>query len=103
MARQRDDRADTHRRPPRRPPLVGEFLAEHQRERRISHVVQTKRGVDALEFWNDGVEGNGLQVSADARFLRAHVLELPIHQDLTDAHLDYIAQQISLVNRGMAA
>ena len=62
-----------------------------------------KRGVDALEFWNDGVEGNGLQVSADARFLRAHVLELPIHQDLTDAHLDYIAQQISLVNRGMAA
>ena len=59
--------------------------------------------MDALEFWNDGVEGNGLQVSADARFLRAHVLELPIHQDLTDAHLDYIAQQISLVNRGMAA
>jgi dTDP-4-amino-4,6-dideoxygalactose transaminase len=62
-----------------------------------------QRGVDALEFWNEGVEGDGLEVSADTRFLRAHVLELPIHQDLTDAHLDYIAQQISLVNLRMAA
>jgi dTDP-4-amino-4,6-dideoxygalactose transaminase len=62
-----------------------------------------QRGIDALEFWNEGVEGDGLEVSADARFLRAHVLELPVHQDLTDAHLDYIARQISLVNLGMAA
>ena len=62
-----------------------------------------QRGVDALEFWNDGVEGDGAEVSADARFLRRHVLELPIHQDLTAAHIDYVARQASAVNLRMAA
>lgn len=62
-----------------------------------------QRGVDALEFWNDGVEGDGAEVSADARFLRAHVLELPIHQDLTAAHVDYVARQALTLSRRMAA
>ena len=62
-----------------------------------------QRGVDALEFWNDGVERDGAEMSADARFLRAHVLELPIHQDLTAAHVDYIARQASTLNLRMAA
>jgi dTDP-4-amino-4,6-dideoxygalactose transaminase len=60
-------------------------------------------GVDALEFWNDGVERDGAEMSADARFLRAHVLELPIHQDLTAAHVDYVARQASNLNLRMAA
>jgi hypothetical protein len=45
-----------------------------------------RRGIDALEFWNDSVE-SGAEMSADASFLRKHVLELPIHQDLTPRHL----------------
>src|SRR5262249_12207028 len=48
-------------------------------------VALQQRGVDALEFWNDSVEPRGSEMSADARFLREHVLELPIHQDLTPA------------------
>jgi len=51
-------------------------------------------GIDALEFWNDSVE-SGVEMSPDARFLRAHVLELPIHQDLTPRHLAYMARQVS--------
>ena len=30
----------------------------------------------------------------NARYLRAHVLGLPLHQDLTARHIDYIAEQV---------
>ena len=53
-----------------------------------------RRGVDALEFWNDPV-GDGSEMSPNARFLRAHVLELPIHQDLSARHITHVAQQVS--------
>jgi dTDP-4-amino-4,6-dideoxygalactose transaminase len=56
-----------------------------------------QRGVDAIEFWNDSVESGG-EMSADARFLRAHVLELPIHQDLTPRHIAYVAEQVSAIS-----
>ena len=61
------------------------------------------RGVDALEFWNDSVEPRGHEMSADTRFLRRHVLELPIHQDLTSRHIDHVANQVAALNLGMAA
>ncbi|MBF8300274.1 MAG: hypothetical protein HW394_644 [Acidobacteria bacterium] len=54
-------------------------------------------GVDALEFWNDSME-SGNEMSADARFLRAHVLELPIHQDLTPRQVAYMARQASALS-----
>jgi perosamine synthetase len=60
-------------------------------------------GVDVLEFWNHGAEvvdgrrevepGSDDSFSA-ARYLRRHVLGLPIHQDLTFRHIDYVAEQI---------
>ena len=53
-----------------------------------------RRGVDALEFWNDSMDP-GSEMSADARFLRAHVLELPIHQDLTPRQLAHVARWVS--------
>src|SRR5688572_11256760 len=62
-----------------------------------------ERGVDALEFWNDSVEPGGHEMSSDTRFLRRHVLELPIHQDLTDRHIDHVARQVSTLSLGMAA
>jgi dTDP-4-amino-4,6-dideoxygalactose transaminase len=63
-----------------------------------------RRGVDALEFWNDSMEG-GDEMGPDARFLRAHVLELPIHQDLTPAHISCVARHVSEAARegGVAA
>ena len=61
-----------------------------------------RSGVDALEFWNESME-SGDEMSADARFLREHVLELPIHQDLTPTHIEYIARQVSALNLRVAA
>jgi dTDP-4-amino-4,6-dideoxygalactose transaminase len=52
------------------------------------------RGVDVIEFWNDPV-GDGREMSAHARFFRRHVLELPIHQDLSSRHIAHIARQVS--------
>jgi dTDP-4-amino-4,6-dideoxygalactose transaminase len=59
------------------------------------------RGVDALEFWNEGVELNGCEPGAAERFLHPHVLELPVHQDLTAAHIDYVARQVANLNLRM--
>jgi dTDP-4-amino-4,6-dideoxygalactose transaminase len=51
-------------------------------------------GVDVIEFWNDPV-GDGGEMGAHARFFRKHVLELPIHQDLSSRHITHIARQVS--------
>jgi len=61
------------------------------------------RGVDAVEFWNDSCEPGGHEMGPDARFLRTHVLELPIHQDLTARHIDHVARQVSALHLGAAA
>jgi dTDP-4-amino-4,6-dideoxygalactose transaminase len=55
-----------------------------------------RRGVDALEFWNDPV-GDGIEMAAHARFFREHVLELPIHQDLSPRHITHVAKQVNVV------
>jgi dTDP-4-amino-4,6-dideoxygalactose transaminase len=68
-------------------------------------------GVDVLEFWNHGAEQRraGLALEdpppsegGNARYLRAHVLGLPIHQDLTNRHIDYIAAQVANLNLRMS-
>ena len=58
-----------------------------------------RRGVDALEFWNDPV-GDGSEMSPPARFFREHVLELPIHQDLSPRHISHVARQVNLTLGG---
>ena len=49
------------------------------------------RGIAAMEFWNHGDPEAG---GADAQFLREHVLELPIHQDITVEQVEYMAAQV---------
>jgi dTDP-4-amino-4,6-dideoxygalactose transaminase len=61
-----------------------------------------RHGIDALEFWNESSD-SGDEMSADARFLRAHVLELPIHQDLAPRQIGYMAQRVSDVSTRRAA
>jgi len=53
-----------------------------------------RRGVEALEFWNDPV-GDGSEMSPHACFFREHVLELPIHQDLSARHISHMARQVN--------
>lgn len=52
------------------------------------------RGIGAVEFWNDVDPLVDRHSGPDARYLRAHVLELPIHQDVTPKQVDYIADQV---------
>jgi dTDP-4-amino-4,6-dideoxygalactose transaminase len=53
-----------------------------------------KRGIGAVEFWNEGDPSANSVGGTDARYLRAHVLELPIHQDVTLSQVEYIADQV---------
>ncbi len=53
-----------------------------------------KRGISAVEFWNEGSQGGGCDAGIDSRYLRAHVLELPIHQGVSRSQVEYIANQV---------
>jgi dTDP-4-amino-4,6-dideoxygalactose transaminase len=55
------------------------------------------RGIAAQEFWNFGVPEAERPESADAQFLHDHILELPIHQDVTPEQVEYIADQVLLL------
>jgi len=52
-----------------------------------------KEGIETVEFWNCG-DPAAERTGSDAQFLRRHVLEVPIHQDVTPEHLDHVAQQV---------
>jgi dTDP-4-amino-4,6-dideoxygalactose transaminase len=53
-----------------------------------------RRGIGAVEFWNQGDPEASREAFPQVQFLRDHLLELPIHQDLTLAHLEYMARQV---------
>jgi dTDP-4-amino-4,6-dideoxygalactose transaminase len=52
-----------------------------------------KRGIGAVEFWNKDPQWD-CEGGADAQYLRAHVLEIPIHQDVSRPQVEYIADQV---------
>ena len=55
------------------------------------------KDIDAVEFWNYG-DPEAKNPSRDSQFLREHVLELPIHQDVTHAQLEYMANEVMRLN-----
>jgi len=73
-------------------PLFFPILVE---DKRAVAADLTRRGIGVVELWNEGdPEANGAD-SEDALFLRKHVLELPIHQNVSEAQLDYIAREVT--------
>ena len=52
-------------------------------------------GVIATELWNEGDPLSATLEGRGARFLRRHVLELPIHQDVDEAQIRYLAGHVS--------
>jgi dTDP-4-amino-4,6-dideoxygalactose transaminase len=52
-------------------------------------------GVIATELWNEGDPHSAAFEGDGAKFLRRHVLELPIHQDVHQAQIRYMARQVS--------
>jgi len=55
-----------------------------------------------VEFWNQG-DPESYRSGSHAEFLRRHVLEIPIHQDVTQEAAEYTAQQILKLGVGLAA
>jgi dTDP-4-amino-4,6-dideoxygalactose transaminase len=61
-------------------------------------------GIETVPFWNNGdPEADGDPAFADTRFLRRHVLEIPIHQDVSPAAVDRIADRILNLRFAFAA
>jgi perosamine synthetase len=57
-----------------------------------------RRGIGAVEVWNYGYPEARVETGPDAEYLRRHLLELPIHQDITPAQIDYMADQVLSLN-----
>src|ERR1051326_2920211 len=53
-----------------------------------------QRGIGAVEFWNEVRPLADQDSGPEAQYLRAHVLELPIHQDVRPSQVEYIADQV---------
>jgi len=51
-------------------------------------------GVIATELWNEGDPLSAAHEGSGAKFLRRHLLELPIHQDVDEAQIRYMAAQV---------
>lgn len=60
-----------------------------------------QRGIEPLEFWNEGADAADCDASPATRFLRAHVLGLPLHQDLTPEHMAYVAHHVLRLNTSL--
>jgi hypothetical protein len=56
------------------------------------------RGIMATELWNEGDPLFAAQEGTPAKFLRRHLLELPIHQDIGEAHILYMAREVAEQN-----
>jgi dTDP-4-amino-4,6-dideoxygalactose transaminase len=82
-------------------PLLFPILVEDKQE---TAEVLRSCDIDVLEFWNQGAEGPGRAEAEGehAQYLRKHVLGLPIHQDLTERHIDYVAEQVARSNLRMS-
>ena len=61
-----------------------------------------RRGIETIEFWNSG-DPEAQDEGSDADFLRRHMLEVPIHQDVTLGAVDYMAEQIIKLGVGLPA
>jgi hypothetical protein len=61
-----------------------------------------QRGIGAVEFWNEVRPVAESDSGPEAKYLRAHVLELPIHQDVGPSQVEYIADQVLRLELKMA-
>ena len=53
-----------------------------------------QKGIGAVEFWNELRPLAEREGGREAQYLREHVLELPIHQDVRPKQVEYIADQV---------
>ncbi len=76
-------------------PLFFPILVPRKRE---AAQALEERGINVVQFWNHGDREAARLHSPHTRFLRDHVLELPIHQDVTPEQAEYVADQVLKLN-----
>ena len=64
------------------------------RDKEAAAAALWRRGVEVVKFWNYGDPEGAREEGPDARYLRGHVLEIPIHQDISLEQIDYSARQV---------
>src|SRR5215467_4097314 len=72
------------------------------KDKQAAAATLAERGVETVEFWNQG-DPECHQAGSPAEFLRRHLLELPIHQDVTPEAARYAANEIIKLRIGLAA
>jgi dTDP-4-amino-4,6-dideoxygalactose transaminase len=68
------------------------------RDKEAAAAALWRRGVEAVQFWNYGDPEAAREEGPDAKYLREHVLEIPIHQDISLDQIDYAARQVLELN-----
>jgi hypothetical protein len=58
------------------------------------------RGIEAVDFWREGHPACPVSSFPDVAWLRASVVEIPCHQDLT---LDTLALMVTIIRETLAA
>jgi perosamine synthetase len=61
-----------------------------------------RRGIETVEFWNSG-DPESHRAGSPAAYLRDHLLEIPIHQDVTLEGAEYAAEEILKLRVGVPA
>jgi perosamine synthetase len=61
----------------------------------------SSRGIEVIPWWAGGHRSVQLQEFPEAKFLKEHVIALPVHQQLTEADIDFIAEAAEAVLGGM--
>lgn len=67
-------------------------------EKRATAQALWQRGIGAVEFWNQGDPEVTEDQFPESHFLRRHLLELPIHQDITPMQMDYMTNHLLRLN-----
>jgi len=49
------------------------------------------RGIEAIPWWAGSHRSIGLREFPESQFLKDHIIALPVHQQLTDGDIDYVA------------
>jgi len=64
------------------------------RDKTEAAAVLRSAGIAAVEFWNYGEPDATAEQFPDTAFMRRHVLELPIHQDVTQREIDHMVEAL---------
>jgi perosamine synthetase len=66
-----------------------------------SHLL-SREGIQTVEFWNNA-DPSLPSGQTEAQFLRTHLLEVPIHQNVSEDEVEFVAQRIIDLGIGMRA